>query len=85
MVDDAVALGGGYGGEAYAGIAGGRLDDDAAGLELALGLGVLYHGLGDAVLDAAGGIEVFQLYEDGRLEGEVLFQIDDLHQRRIAY
>ena len=59
--DDAVALGGCHSSQTDAGVAGGRLDDDGAGLELAGSLGVIDHGLGDTVLDGAGGVEVFQL------------------------
>ena len=47
-----------------AGVAAGRLDDDGAGLERATLLGVGDHGIGDTVLDGAGGIEVFELCVD---------------------
>ena len=55
---------GGDGGEADAGVAAGRLDNDGAGLERAALLGVGDHGIGDTVLDGAGGIEVFELCVD---------------------
>ncbi len=53
-------------GQADAGVAGGRLDDGASGLEAALPLGSRDHRPADAILDAAAGIHVFQLGEDAR-------------------
>ena len=49
-----------------AGVAGGRLDDRAAGLELAGGLGGLDHPGGDAVLHRAAGVEVLHLGQHER-------------------
>ena len=43
------------------GVAGGGLDDRAAGLQLARRLRGLHHAQGDAVLDAAAGVEVLDL------------------------
>ena len=62
--DDAVASCGGDGGKADAGVAAGRLDNDGAGLERTALLGIGDHGIGDTVLDGAGGIEVFELCVD---------------------
>mmetsp|Transcript_18247 Transcript_18247/g.43860 ORF Transcript_18247/g.43860 Transcript_18247/m.43860 type:complete len:263 (-) Transcript_18247:592-1380(-) len=54
--DQLVALDGRHHGQAHAGIARGRLDDGAARLEQAAGLGVLDHGQRDAILDRAAGV-----------------------------
>ncbi len=53
--------------EADAGVARGRLDDGAAGLELSFGLGLLDHGQTDPVLHRSTGVEVLELGEDLRL------------------
>ena len=82
--DDAVAAGGGDGSQADAGVAGGRLDDDGVGLQQALGLGVVQHGLGDPVLHGAGGIQVFQLGQDLGLQAVVLFNMGQLQQGGVA-
>ena len=55
-------------GQADAGVAGGGLNDDRAGLQKALCLRVVQHGPGDSILDAARGIEIFELGENGRFE-----------------
>ena len=62
--DEPVALDRGDHGEADAGIARGRLDDDAAGLELAGLLRVLDHRERDAVLDRGAGIDPLLLDPD---------------------
>ena len=59
--DAAVAPLGRHDGQAHAGVAGGGLDDGAAGPEQALVLGPGDHGQGGAVLDAAAGVEHLQL------------------------
>ena len=82
--DDAVATGGGHGSEADAGVAGGGLDDDAAGLQQTLGLGVVDHGLGDTILHAAGGVEVLQLGDDLRLQVVGFFDMGQLQQGGVA-
>ena len=82
--DNAVAAGGRDGGQADAGIAGGRLNDDGAGLQLAGGFGVVDHLLCDAVLDGAGGIEVFQLGENLGLQVQFFFDMRQLQQRSLA-
>ena len=53
--------------EADAGVAGGRLDDRAARLELPVALGRLDHRHPDPVLDRAAGVEVLELCEQRRL------------------
>ena len=68
--------------EADAGIAGGALDDDAAGLQQAALLGVLDDVERGAILDRAAGVEELGLAEDraaGRLGGA-----PQLDQRRVA-
>ena len=82
--DDAVALGGGHSGQTDASVAGGRLDDDGAGLQLAGGLGVIDHGFGDAVLDGTGGVEVFQLCQQLGGKVFVLLDVGQLQQRGVA-
>ncbi len=62
--DDLVALDGRHHGQADAGVARGRLDDGAAGLERAGALGVFDHGQGDAVLDRAAGVAALGLDPD---------------------
>jgi hypothetical protein len=61
--DQLVALLGRHQRERQAGVAGGRLDDRAAGLEPPVALGRLDHRLADAVLDRAAGILVLELEE----------------------
>ena len=82
--DNAVALGGRDGGQADAGVAGGRLDDDAALPKQPLLLRVLDHRLRDAVLDAAGRVKVFQFDQHPGLQSQFLFNISDFHKGRIA-
>ena len=82
--DDAVALGSCHGSQAEAGIAGGGLDDDRAGLEDALGLGVIDHGLGDTVLDRAGRVEVLQLSQDLGLQALGSLDMSEFQQRSMA-
>ena len=82
--DDAVAARGGDACQTDAGVAGGRLNNDRAGLELARCLGVVDHGLGDAVLDGTGGVEVFQLGKDFCLQVFGLFDMGQFQQRGVA-
>ena len=82
--DNAVAPGGGHGGQADAGVAGGGFDDDGAGFQKAPGLGVVEHGLGDPVLDGPGGVEIFQLRQDPGLQPLFLLDMDQLQQGRFA-
>ena len=81
---DAVALGSCHGSQTDAGVAGGGLDDDGAGLELAGSLGVIDHGLGDTVLDGAGGVEVFQLCQKLGRKVCILLDMGQLQQRGVA-
>ena len=67
--DAAVALACRRDGEADAGVAGGRLDDRPARLQLPLALGLLDHREADPVLDRAAGVEVLELGEDPRVTG----------------
>ena len=82
--DDAVAPCGCNGGKADAGVAAGRFDDDRAFLQQAPFLGVVDHGLGNAILDRAGRIEVLQLGKDSGLKAKALFNMGQLQQRRTA-
>src|SRR5690606_40934055 len=59
--DQLVALDRGNHGKPDTGVAGGRLDDRATGLEHAVALGVLHHRQSDPVLDGATGIGPFRL------------------------
>ena len=82
--DDAVAPGGGHRSQTDAGVAGGGLDDNGAGLQKALGLGIINHGLGDTVLHAAGGVEILQLAQDFGLQALFLLNVDQLQQRGLS-
>ena len=64
-----------------AGVAGGRLDDGAAGSQLAGALGLLDHRQPDPVLDAAARVQLLELGQDGRLEagGDLV----EAHQGRV--
>src|ERR1700752_4098023 len=80
--DGAIAAGVADQSEADAGIAGRSLDDDAAGAQQALLLGILDDGERGAVLDRAAGVEELSLAQDpaaGRLGGGL-----QLDQRRAA-
>ncbi len=66
--DDAIAAGGGQGSQTDAGVAAGGFNDDCTGGKFTLLLRGVQHGLGHAVLDAAGRIEILQLGNDGGLE-----------------
>ena len=69
----AVALLDGHQRQPHGGVARGVLDDEVAGLEAAVPLGLLDHVLGDAVLDAARGVDELELGEHlGRAVGEDL-------------
>ena len=78
--DDAIAPGGGYGGQADTGVAGGGLNDDGAGLQQPLLLGIVDHGLGDTVLYASGGVKVFQLAQNLGLQALGLLNMYQLQQ-----
>ena len=82
--DDPVASGCRDGGEADAGIAGGRLDDDRAGLQLTRSLRVVDHFLRNAVLDGTGGVEVFKFGQDSGLEVQLFFDVRQLQQGSLA-
>ena len=55
-------------GQAYTGVAGGRFDDHAAGLEFAALLGGVDDAFGDAVFGGASRVEVFDFCRDGGLD-----------------
>ncbi|MDT4863759.1 hypothetical protein FQZ97_984800 [compost metagenome] len=76
-----VALGTADQGQAEAGVAGGRLDDGAAGLEAAVALGAVDHRQADAVLDRAAGILRLELEEQRAGAG---IEAGDAHQRGVA-
>ena len=82
--DKPIAAGCGNCRQTDAGIAGGRLNDNAALLEQTLRLCVLDHCLGDPVLDRTGGIEILQLAKHGRAELMGLFESLQFEQRGIA-
>jgi hypothetical protein len=65
--DELEALGGGDEGQRDAGVAAGRLDQDAVLGDLAGLDGLIDHREADAVLDAREGVEEFQLEQDLRL------------------
>ena len=82
--DDAVAAGSRHAGQTDAGVAGGRLNNDRAGLQLAGGLGIVDHRLGDAVLDGTGGVEILQLAKDLGLQALGGLDMRKLQQGRAA-
>ena len=82
--DDAVAPCRCHGRKTDAGIAGGRLNNDGAGLQSASCFCVVDHGLGDPVLYGTGGVEVFQLYQNLGLQFLSLFNMGQLQQRGLA-
>ena len=66
------------------GIAGDRLNDGGTGLQLPTDLGFVDHGLGNAVLDRPGGVEVFQLGQDVGLQSCFLLNMGQLQQGYFA-
>ena len=82
--DDAVATGGRQRAQADAGVAGGRLDDDGVGVQLAFGLGLVEHRLRDTVLHRPGRVEQLHLAYDGGLKVVILLVVGQLHQRSAA-
>ena len=64
-----VAAGGAHHRQADAGVAGGGLEHDGVGRDLAGGLGGVEHGHRDAVLDAVGRVEELQLEGNGGAVG----------------
>ncbi len=79
---DAVALEPGRHGQGDAGVAGGRLQDGAAGRQPAVLLGLFDHVERGAVLDGAGRVAVLQLGPDPDLGGRR--QAREADQRRVA-
>ncbi len=82
--DDAIAPGSRHGGKTDAGVAGGRLDDDGTGLQLAAGLRIVDHGLCNAVFHTARGIEVFQLAQNPGLQSFFLLNVAQFQQRGLS-
>ena len=82
--DDTIAPGSRHGGKADARIAGGRLDDDGAGLQQTLFLGVVDHGLGHPVFHGTGGVQILQLCQNFRLQAKGFFNVGQLQQGRFA-
>ena len=80
--DAVVALALGDQGQADAGVAGRRLDDGAAGLERAGGLGGLDHPQRDAVLHRPAGVQVLDLGQ--HRGGDALGDVVELDERRVA-
>ena len=78
--DQIVAPGGSHGGQADAGIAGGRLDEGGTGLQGPGLLGLVNNGPGDPVLYGAGGIEVLQLGQDPGFQLLFLLDMGQLQQ-----
>ena len=78
--DNPIAPGSRHGSQANARIAGGRLDNDTAGLQGSLGLGVVDHSLGDPILYGTGRVEILQLCQNLGLQLQFLFQVGQLQQ-----
>ena len=79
--DDPIALGPRHQGQAEAGVARGRLDDDAARPEPPVALGGIDHRQADAVLDRASGVLRLELEEQRAGPG---VEPRHPHQRRVA-
>ncbi len=77
-----VALAGGDECQRKPGVPGRRLDEETAGTDLALMLGRLDHGAGNAILDGSAWILALELDEEPARPG---VEPGDLHQRRVAY
>ena len=71
-------------GKTDAGVAGGRLNDDGAGLQRAAAFRRIDHRLGDTVLDRSCGIEIFQLGKNLCFEAEFLFDVGEFQQGGMA-
>ena len=82
--DDPVPAGGGHRRQADARVPAGGFNDDGIRLQLSGGFRGVNHGPGDAVLHAAGGVEVFQLGQDSGVQAVFAFVIGQLQQRRAA-
>ena len=82
--DNAVASRGGDGSKANAGVATRWLDDDRVGIEQTVCLGLVDHGLRDAVLNRAGRLEVLDLADEPGAQTVVVFVIRQLDKRRVA-
>jgi hypothetical protein len=82
--DQAIAARSGDEGERDAGIARGRLDQRAAGLQRAGGFQRVDHGDADAVLDAGDRVEEFELGQDRGVDAALGRQAVQAHQRGIA-
>ena len=79
--DDAVASCSRHGCKPDAGVAGSRLDDDGALFQKAFRFRIVDHGLGNAVLDGAGGVKIFQFCEDSGFQALGLFNVRQFKQR----
>ena len=82
--DYTVALSCCYGSKTDTGIAGGRLDDDGAGLQLALLLCLFDHSLCDPVLNASCRIEILELSQNCGFEAQIFLDIRYLNERCIS-
>ena len=82
--NDAVTLGCCDGCKTDTGVAGRRLDDDAALMQLSLRLGILNHRLRDTILHASCGIEVLKFHQERSLQTKILFDIRNLHKRGVS-
>jgi hypothetical protein len=82
--DQAVAAGGGDEGQRDAGIARGRLDQRAAGLESAGGFQRVDHVDADTVLHARDRVEEFELEQDFGIDAPLLGEPVEAHERRVA-
>ena len=82
--DDAVPGCGGDSRKADSGVARGGLDEHGVVVDNPVGFGPIDHGLGDAILHRPGGVERFDLADDGRLQRVVRFEARKLHQRCVA-
>ena len=82
--DNAIPARGGHGSKSDARVSRGRLDDGGIGVKLASGFGLVQHRLGNAVLHATSGVEIFQLRQNLRRQLFGGFNMGELQQRGSA-
>ena len=82
--DQAIFFGRSNGCQTDAGVAGGGLNNGAAGLQLAGLFCVLYNGLSNTVLHGTGRVKILQLRQNSCFQVVLFFKLGQLHQRGAA-
>ena len=81
---DLIAARNRHGAKPDAGVAGGRFDDRAAGLQHTAAFGVIQNGYSDTVFGTARRVKIFELEQQARRNPPFTRQANGLEQRRIA-